>query len=100
MHQAIIWTNAGILSIWPLGTNFSEIFYRNSNIFVEENTFENVACEMVSILSRLQCVNKVAAILQMTFSKPFENFDILIQISLKFFDPEYKILTKSELWFM
>ena len=23
--QAIIWTNAGILSIWPLGTNFSEI---------------------------------------------------------------------------
>ena len=24
-HQAIIWTNAGILLIWPLGTNFSEI---------------------------------------------------------------------------
>ena len=24
-HQAIIWTNAGILSIGPLGTNFSEI---------------------------------------------------------------------------
>ena len=23
--QAIIWTNAGILSIWPFGTNFSEI---------------------------------------------------------------------------
>ena len=22
--QAIIWTNAGILLIWPLGTNFSE----------------------------------------------------------------------------
>ena len=25
-RQAIIWTNAGILSIGPLGTNFSEIF--------------------------------------------------------------------------
>ena len=25
-HQAIIWTNAGILLIGPLGTNFSEIF--------------------------------------------------------------------------
>ena len=25
-RQAIIWTNAGILLIWPLGTNFSEIF--------------------------------------------------------------------------
>ena len=24
-HQAIIWTNAAILWIWPLGTNFSEI---------------------------------------------------------------------------
>ena len=24
-RQAIIWTNAGILSIWPLGTNFSGI---------------------------------------------------------------------------
>ena len=23
-RQAIIWTNAGILLIWPLGTNFSE----------------------------------------------------------------------------
>ena len=26
--QAIIWTNAGILLIWPLGTNFSEILIR------------------------------------------------------------------------
>ena len=24
-HQAIIWTNDGILLIWPLGTNFNEI---------------------------------------------------------------------------
>ena len=24
-RQAIIWTNAGILLIWPLETNFSEI---------------------------------------------------------------------------
>ena len=24
-HQAIIWTNAGILFMGPLGTNFSEI---------------------------------------------------------------------------
>ena len=27
-HQAIIWTNAGILSIEPLETNFSEIFIK------------------------------------------------------------------------
>ena len=28
LHQVIIWTNAGILLIWPLGTNFSEILIR------------------------------------------------------------------------
>ena len=55
-HQAIIWTNAEILLIGPLGTNFSEIFYRNSNIFIEEKTFENVVCEMLFISSRPQCV--------------------------------------------
>ena len=32
LHQAIIWTNAGILLIWPLATNFSEIL-------IEINTF-------------------------------------------------------------
>ena len=37
-RQAIIWTNAGILVIGPLGTNFSEISY----IFIEENAIENV----------------------------------------------------------
>ena len=41
-HQAIIWTIAGILLIGPLGTNFSEIF-------IEENAFENVVCEMAFI---------------------------------------------------
>ena len=27
-YQAIIWTNVGILLIWPLGTNFSEILMK------------------------------------------------------------------------
>ena len=50
--QAIIWTNAGILLIGPLGTNFSEIL-----IEIKENVFESVICEMAAILSRPQCVN-------------------------------------------
>ena len=29
----------------------------NSNIFIQENAFENVICEMAAILSRPQCVN-------------------------------------------
>ena len=41
-RHAIIWTNAGILLIGPLGTNFNEIFNRNSYNFIEENAFENV----------------------------------------------------------
>ena len=45
------------LLIGPLGTNFSNFFYRNSNIFIEENTFENVICKMSAILSQPQCVN-------------------------------------------
>ena len=39
-HQAIIWTNAGILLIGPFGTNFN----RNSNIFIQENAFIRVIC--------------------------------------------------------
>ena len=55
-RQAIIWTNAGILLIGPLGTNFSVKFNRNSNVFIQENGLENGVCEMASILSRPQYV--------------------------------------------
>ena len=61
-RQAIIWTNAGILLIGPTGNklrwNFNRIY---SNIFIEEDTFENVVCEMLFILSRPQCVNLISA---------------------------------------
>ena len=50
-HQVIIWTSAGILLIGPLQTNFSEIFSRFLYIFIRENAFENVICEMAAILS-------------------------------------------------
>ena len=55
-RQAIIWTNAGILLIGPLGTNFNEILIKIYTV-IEENAFENVAWKMVVILSRPQCVN-------------------------------------------
>ena len=42
---------------WTLGNKLQWNFNRNSNIFIEENTFENVVCEMASLLSRPQCVN-------------------------------------------
>ena len=49
-HQAIFWTNAGILSIGPLGTNFSEIF------IIQGNAFENVTRKLAAILSQPQKV--------------------------------------------
>ena len=53
--QAIIWTNAGILLIRTLGTDFSEISSEiKSYIFIQENTSENVACEMAVIFTRGQ----------------------------------------------
>ena len=54
-RQAIIWANAGILLIRPLGTNFSEILLE---IFIEENVFENVVWKIAAILSWTQCVNQ------------------------------------------
>ena len=41
-HQNIFWTNAGILLIGPLATNFSESLFQNSHIAIQENTFESV----------------------------------------------------------
>ena len=32
-RQAIIWTNAGLLSIGPLGTNFSEILIKTQHFY-------------------------------------------------------------------
>ena len=47
-----------MLLIWLLGINSSEIWIENSDIFIQENAFESVICEMVAFLSRPQCVNK------------------------------------------
>ena len=43
-------------SSWTLRNKLQWNFNQYSNIFIQENAFENVVCEMASILSRLQCV--------------------------------------------
>ena len=42
-RRAIIWTNAVILLIGPLATNFSDI-WSGLSIFIQENAFEIVVC--------------------------------------------------------
>ena len=54
-RQAIIRTNAGILLICTLRNKLQWNFW--SKIFIEENTLENIVCEIMSISSRHQCVN-------------------------------------------
>ena len=57
-RQAITWANVGILWNGPLGTNFiGRNFNCNWNIFINENGFKNVICEMAAILSQHQYVN-------------------------------------------
>ena len=47
-RQAITWTNADLLSIEPLVTNFSEI--QNTKFFINENVFENIVCAAAAIV--------------------------------------------------
>ena len=66
-RQAIILTIAGILLIWPLGVNFSEILIKIQIFSLKKKVFENVFFEMASILSRPQCVNETQQSLSMHF---------------------------------
>ena len=83
-RQAIILTNAGILLIGPLGTNFSEILIE---IFIQENVFESVVCESAAILSRPQCVNNMAHTGQKILQTPW-----YVHVVLKL----YNLLTTSK----
>ena len=56
--QAIIWTNAGILLIGPLGPNHSEIFIE-THIFSLKMNLKISSAKVVAIWSRPQCVNVV-----------------------------------------
>ena len=54
-RQAIVWTNAWILSTGPLGTNFSEILIEFQSFSVRK-----MHLKMVAILSWPQCVNSLS----------------------------------------
>ena len=56
LHQAIIWTNAGIFFNSTLGNKLQWNINWNSYVFIEENEFENVVWKFAAILFQLQCV--------------------------------------------
>ena len=81
--QAVIWTNPGILLNGPLGRNFEQWhFNKNSYIFIQDNSFENVICKMVPILSRLQCVNTCLCLMAYGGSCPMKIGHLIVLIIL------------------
>ena len=56
-RQAIIWTNAGLLSIAPLGTNFSEILTKTQNF-----SFTIMHLKILSVKRRPFCPGKAELI--------------------------------------
>ena len=73
--QAIIWLNAGILSIGPLVTNFSEILIET---FIRKSAFYNVIYKMAAILSNRRWINThFTNILWTNYSNPVKyNVDL------------------------
>ena len=51
-RQAITWTNAHLLSIGPLGTNFNEIRITMQNFSFNKMHLKIVSAKMAAILSR------------------------------------------------
>ena len=43
--RAIIWINAGLLLIGPLGSNFSEILIEILTFSLKKNAFQSVVCD-------------------------------------------------------
>ena len=57
-RQAIIYKQCWDIVNWTLGNKLQWNFNRNSYIFIQENAFENVACEMASICLGLNVLNE------------------------------------------
>ena len=55
-RQAINWTNAGILLIWPFGTNFSEILIEIYTFSFKKMHLNMSSGKMAAILSQPQCL--------------------------------------------
>ena len=73
-RQAIISINADILSIGTLGINFNEIINQYRYIFIHENAFENVVCEVAVILSNFKLISQKNCELKLIFRLQKTNF--------------------------
>ena len=79
---------------WTLRNKLQWNFNRNSNIFIEENTFQNVVCEMSAILPRPQCVQHAVVhhLASMSYSTASWKCDALLMQSSGKFQSKFKHL--------
>ena len=84
--QAIIGTNAGILLIGHLGTNYSENLIKILIFSFTKNAIESVICEMAAILPRPQCVNscRLSDITRHNMSAPLRHVVLNQQLDVFF----------------
>ena len=64
-HHSACWWN---IVNWTHWNTFQENLNRNSNIFIQENVFENIVWEISAILSGAQCVEGIQGLFDPTSS--------------------------------
>ena len=67
-HQAISWTNDGLLSIGPLGTKLGDIFIESKTFALTKLHLKMSSAQVVAILSWPQCVKNSSTYVFVCFS--------------------------------
>ena len=83
-NLTVIGSDCWIIVNWTLRNKFQWNLNRNSNIFIQENAFESVVCEMAAILSRPQCVKRKC--LSRTHYSEYNNDNLPFHSSLHSFE--------------
>ena len=97
-RQAITWTNAMVVLIRTLGTNFSDILNAIHILFIQQNAFENVVWETAAILSRSSIFDVLASICKKFYFKPIWNYQIYQALATIL--PRYQFTWCDFLWFL
>ena len=97
-RQAIIWTNAGILLIWPLATNFNEIL-----IGIHTFSFKKMHLKMSSVEWRPFCLGlnvlKLLHGLEIKSAGPFQMLEISAKSELSTFSLWIKMYCRCKVHF-
>ena len=77
-RQAIVWTNAGLLLIGPLGTNFNEILIEILTFPFKKMRLKVSSAKRRPFLSRPQCVKQPLKLEHGWAITPYETMDVAV----------------------